>query len=153
MLGDARTRGYWGNQARVTTLLLDALHYRGHLRVAMRRGNERFYSAVTRPPSGFSSEERLHRLVLLIVRLYAPLSQRTLRDLVSRLRFAAPGLDGRRTIVKQLLAFGELAQAEVDGVAYFWPAEMTTEPAEDERVRLLAPFDPIVYDHARFGHL
>jgi uncharacterized protein YcaQ len=153
VLGGARTRGYWGNQAKVTTLLLDALHYRGKLRVAQRKGNERFYTISERQPPAISPEERLRQLVLLILRLYAPVSQRTLRDLVSRLGIAAPGLDGRRTVVKDMLASGELAQAEIDGATYYWPADITFEPRDDGRVRLLAPFDPIVYDRTRFEHL
>ena len=46
-----------------------------------------------------------------------------------------------------------LAQAQVDGSAWFWPAEETLPArrgAADERVRLLAPFDPVVWDRRRF---
>jgi uncharacterized protein YcaQ len=153
VLGNARTRGYWGNQAKVTTLLLDALHYRGYLRVAHRKGNERFYTVATRSPQALPPEERLRQLVLLIVRPYAPVSQQTLRRLVAHVRYAAPSLDGRRTIVKQMLASGELIQTDFDGMTYYWPADMALEPAEDRRVRLLAPFDPVVNDRERFEHL
>ena len=44
-----------------------------------------------------------------------------------------------------------LSHARVDGVEWYWPAE--EEPARgepQEMVRLLAPFDPVVRDRARF---
>ena len=49
-----------------------------------------------------------------------------------------------------------LAHAQVDGQTYYWPA--TENPASrrrapDEVVRLLAPFDPLVWDRRRFEHL
>jgi uncharacterized protein YcaQ len=49
-----------------------------------------------------------------------------------------------------------LASATVDGQTYLWPA--TENPASrrhapDEGVRLLAPFDPLVWDRRRFEHL
>ena len=43
------------------------------------------------------------------------------------------------------------AHARVDGVDWYWPAGSTVavdEPGDD--VRLLAPFDPIVWDRRRF---
>jgi uncharacterized protein len=44
-----------------------------------------------------------------------------------------------------------LAHAEIDGVRWYWPAD--EEPARvvvEEKVRLLAPFDPVVWDRNRF---
>jgi uncharacterized protein YcaQ len=47
-----------------------------------------------------------------------------------------------------------LAQARVDGVDWYWPADerLQTEPSAD-LVRLLSPFDPIVWDRRRFEML
>jgi uncharacterized protein len=51
-----------------------------------------------------------------------------------------------------MLESGELESASVDGISYLWPAAATYgEPLR--RVRLLAPFDPVVWDRARFEHL
>jgi len=49
-----------------------------------------------------------------------------------------------------------LASAPVDGQTYYWPA--TENPASrrhspEQAVRLLAPFDPLVWDRRRFEHL
>jgi uncharacterized protein YcaQ len=151
--GGLRTRGYWGNQAKVTTLVLDHLHYRGNLRVAVRKGNERFYTVAAWPKPALPCEDRLRKLVLLMMQLYAPISLPTLRNLVSRLGYAAPDLEGRRTVIRRMVEQGELDQCEIDGMVYTWPAHMTFARHEADEVRLLAPFDPIVYDRARFEHL
>jgi uncharacterized protein YcaQ len=57
-------------------------------------------------------------------------------------------------VVRRLVDSGELAEHTVDGVRYLWPADLpeVTGPAP-ERVRLLAPFDPVVWDRQRFEHL
>jgi uncharacterized protein YcaQ len=151
--GGLRTRGYWGNQAKVATLMLDVLHYRGNLRVAVRKGNERFYTVASWPQSPFGNEDRLRKLVLLLMQLYAPLSLPALRNLISRLGYAAPDLEGRRSIINRMVEQGELDQCEIDGMVYTWPAHMTFAANDDDEVRLLAPFDPIVYDRVRFEHV
>src|SRR5260370_31316396 len=38
-------KNYWGGSSNATTHLLDAMHYRGMLRVARREGGVRFYTA------------------------------------------------------------------------------------------------------------
>jgi len=46
-----------------------------------------------------------------------------------------------------------LSSARVDGTDWFWPAGEALPRrggANDERVRLLAPFDPVVWDRRRF---
>src|SRR5690606_1816707 len=49
---------------------------------------------------------------------------------------------------------GELSTTEVDGVRYVWPADLPEVTAgAPERVRCLAPFDPVVWDRRRFEHL
>jgi uncharacterized protein YcaQ len=70
--------------------------------------------------------------------------------LVRRLRFAVPqwrnDLKGALQRAKQ-----RLAHARVDGVDWYWPAkEKPAGSAAEERVRLLTPFDPVVWDRERF---
>ena len=66
----------------------------------------------------------------------------------------------QRQAMAQLLQSGQLREASVDGQRYVWslgeaPARAATaKAAEPERlVRLLAPFDPLVWDRRRFEHL
>ena len=148
-----RTPGGWGTQAKATTRLLDMLHYRGHLRIARREGNLRYYEVAPPRTAVYDAQARLQALLLLVVRLYAPITEFTLRDLVNRLRHGIAGIQGHRHIVPQMVKAGLLVRADVDGIGYVWLAEERIVGEVDEQVRLLAPFDPIVYDRQRFEQL
>jgi uncharacterized protein len=150
-----RVPGYWGGQAKATTRALELLHYRGLLRVARRDGNLRRYVAATPPEPQLAPDERLRRLVLLLARQYAPISTPVLRNLVARLRFAAPSLTDRSTVIRRLVQSGDLESGEVEGMTYLWPTEdyPWREAVVRDEVRWLAPFDPIVWDRTRFEHL
>lgn len=145
---------YWGGQSNATTHLLDAMHYRGLLRVAAREGGIRVY-AVRRSapaPDDATSAARLDALVDAVVGKYAPLPASTLADLVRRLRLAVPqwASDIGAALAR---AKRRLASATIDGIDWYWPADehpKSWRDALDGRVRLLAPFDPIVWDRRRF---
>ena len=94
--------------------------------------------------------ERLDALVDVVVRTYAPLPAASLAVLVRRLRFGVPQWRGElgRALAR---AKSRLAHARVDGVEWYWPAGESPADAEpDATVRLLAPFDPVVWDRRRF---
>ena len=146
---------YWGGASSVTTHLLDAMHYRGLLRVARRDSGIRVYAVREDPPApADAATRRQHQdaLVDVIVRKYAPLTAAGLGGLVWRLRAGAPRFAGDlpRTLAR---AKARLAHARIDGVDWYWPeGERPQSPrhAPDDDVRLLAPFDPIVWDRRRF---
>ncbi len=149
---------YWGGSSNVTTHLLDALHYRGQLRVARREKGIRLYTTREATPGALGAKERragVDRLVDVVVRLHAPLPARTLSTYVRRLRYAAP--QWKAEIAPALeRAKKRLARQTVDGIDWFWRAgDEARETAEitEPRVRLLAPFDPIVHDRTRFEAL
>src|SRR5256885_8362087 len=51
------------------------------------------------------------------------------------------------------LAREQLASCRIDGTTWYWPADenpRSRRHAFDERLRLLAPFDPVVWDRRRF---
>ena len=143
---------YWGGSSNATTHLLDNLHYRGWLRVTRRDRGIRVY-AVREPvvvDRALTPRERVDALVDVVVDLYAPLPAVTLSYAVNRLRYAVPQWRG---LIKAALARARtrLAHIRADGVDWYWPAaedpsQATVEPV----VRLLAPFDPIVWDRRRF---
>jgi uncharacterized protein len=152
-----KVRNWFGGSGNASTELLDGMHYRGLLRVARRDGGTRLYAAREPwPPHGDAAQSRarMDTMVDLIVAKYAPLPAATLGDLVGRLRSAAPqwAADRPRALAH---AKQRLGHARVDGVDWYWPAD--EDPASrrhriDERVRLLAPFDPVVWDRRRFEH-
>ncbi len=158
--GDGRERNAWGGHSRATTRVLEMLHYRGLLRVARRDAGVRVYQAVhasqaaQTSPEPIAPEERIKRLALLTARIFEPLPEASLRAILSHLRHSAPALTGRRTIMSQLLATGELERGDVDGVAYVWTRDMSPVAKTVPRtVRFLAPFDPVVWDRRRFEQL
>lgn len=146
----------WGGISSATTHLLDAMHYRGWLRVARReRGIRRYAVPVALDPAPGSPQARLDALIDVTVRAYAPLPASSLGPVLRRLRFGAPQL--RRGLDAALVrARKRLAHGRVDGVEWYWPADERPDviaDALDDEVRLLAPFDPIVWDRVRFERL
>jgi uncharacterized protein YcaQ len=91
-------------------------------------------------------------LVDVVLAKYAPLPELSLNMLVSRVRYGAPQWT---PLVRAAVARAKQrsASAPVDGLNWYWPAG--ENPASrrhqvEERVRLLAPFDPVVWDRRRF---
>ncbi len=148
-----RVTNYWGGSSNATTHLLAAMHYRGMLRVARRKAGIRIYSPHqhgTEPLDETGRRARLDALVDAAVHIYAPLPGSCLTYLVRRLRYAAPQW---RDELKSALqrAKQRLAQTRIDAVDWYWPAdEDPTRCDPPEAVRLLTPFDPVVWDRDRF---
>ena len=144
---------YWGGSSSATTHLLEAMHYRGLLRVVRREAGIRIYAAhghPVGPRDAATRRERLDALVDVVMKKYAPLPAASLSTLVRRLRYAVPQWTNELDRALQR-AKTRLAHARIDGVEWFWPGgeDPTLAPSLDE-VRLLAPFDPIVWDRRRF---
>src|SRR3954464_10473426 len=81
---------YWGGSSNATTHLLDALHYRGQLRVVRREAGIRIYAPRepgARQAAPVERRARLDALVDTAVRMYAPLPAPSLSVLVRRLRY------------------------------------------------------------------
>jgi uncharacterized protein YcaQ len=149
---------YWGGASSATTHLLDAMQYRGLLRVVRREGGVRLYAVQepVPPPAGPAERRtRVDALVDLAVRKYAPLPQASLRTLIGRLRYAMPQWAGElRAALRR--AERRLARDQVDGVVWYWPPEEQPAAAAEhvrDEARFLAPFDPVVWDRRRFGLL
>jgi uncharacterized protein YcaQ len=117
-------RNYWGGSSNATTHLLDAMHYRGLLRVARRERGIRIYTAHEHGLEPADAAERRARIAALVdvaVRIYAPLPGACLSDLVRRLRFAVPQWHGELKTALQR-AKQRLSHTRVDGVDWYWPA-------------------------------
>jgi uncharacterized protein YcaQ len=145
----------WGANLNASTHLLEGLHYRGLLRVARREAGARIYQPVEHPPQDDSPEARLARagqLLDLVVRLYAPLPAASLGYVCRLLRDGVPHLAAEAQLIQEH-AKSRYAHAQVDGLLWFWPqGEKPTAAryAADDRLRFLAPFDPVVWDRRRF---
>jgi uncharacterized protein len=146
-------KNYWGGSSNATTHLLDAMHYHGLLRVVRRDGGIRVYAAHTHNLVSFNKaarDARLDALADIAIRIYAPLPAKSLSFLLRRLRYAAPQWEKHITATIQR-AKHRLPHQRIDGVEWYWPAD--DDPASssvEEKVRLLTPFDPVVWDRDRF---
>jgi uncharacterized protein YcaQ len=144
---------YWGGSSNATTHLLDDLHYRGLLRVARRAAGIRVYEGRDRQLPALDRQAiraRIDALIDVVVGIYAPLPRASLSMVVSRLRYAVPQWRGQlRAGLDRALR--RLSHARVDGIEWYWPAGERPEQFEaTESVRLLSPFDPVVWDRRRF---
>lgn len=150
-----RVKNYWGGSSNATTHLLDAMHYQGLLRIVRREAGIRIYAAHEHDPVTLDDAECEGRLDVLgdaAIRIYAPLPLGSLRFLLRRLRVAVPQWEDKITAAIQR-ARQRLAHAEVGGAEWYWPADWKLRCEPDATVRLLAPFDPVVWDRWRFERL
>ncbi len=148
-----RVKNYWGGSSNATTHLLDAMHYQGLLRIVRRQAGIRIYAAHEHGPGTSDKVERQRRIDALVdiaVRIYAPLPGKSLSFVIRRLRFATPQWQTEITGALKR-AKERLAHERIDGVDWYWPAdENPARSKTHEGVRLLAPFDPVVWDRWRF---
>jgi uncharacterized protein YcaQ len=151
-----KVQNWFGGTTNASTQLLDQMHYRGLVRIAGRTSGTRLYAVREATPRTADPRDAMDTLVDVIVGAYAPLPERSLGELVRRLRSGAPQWadDYRSALARSRM---RLPSAEVDGRHWYWPANedprgrqwSTLAGAEDE-VRLLSPFDPVVWDRRRF---
>ncbi len=105
----------------------------------------------SRSSDAASASERLRGLIRVLVNIFAPAPEKTLRTLIAGYR----DLGNPRHVLTELITSGELRQEIVDGVSYIWPESHRSGSPDDvpRVVRFLAPFDPLVWDRRRFEHL
>ena len=150
-LGHGSVKNWFGGNSRLSTELLDGLHYRGQLNVVRRDNGTRCYAIA--PPWRPSADPQaaMDAMADALVQKYAPLPAGSLSTLISMLASAAYQWQGlRQTTLARAKA--RLAHARVDGVDWYWPAD--EDPRGPwripSRLRLLAPFDPLVWTRRRF---
>ena len=151
-----RVVNYWGGSSSATTHLLENMHYRGWLRVVRREAGIRIYGAHQHDPAPKGAAERramIDELVDVVVRKYAPLPASSVVNVIRRIRYGVPQW-AHEISAAQLRARKRLAHAEAGGEMWYWPADESLDASEPaDEVRLLAPFDPIVWDRRKFEAL
>ena len=107
------------------------------------------------PTDAAARRAQLDALVDVVVRKYAPLPAASLSYLVSRLRYAVPQWHGELSAALQRAQGSASSHARVDGHRLVLAgrraaAAARRDGASPDTVRLLAPFDPVVWDRRRF---
>jgi uncharacterized protein YcaQ len=156
-----RVTNWFGGTSNASTQLLNQMHYRGLLRVARRDSGVRVYE-VREPEPAVASQmaeaaemaaaAKMDALVDVIVHKYAPLPASTLGSLVYFLRYGAPQWTKERSAALARAKL-RLGHARVEGTDWYWPAAENPQSRRwrpDDAVRLLTPFDPVVWDRRRF---
>lgn len=147
-----KAENWFGGSSNASTQLLDGMHYRGMLRIAGRSGGVRLFAERPVHAAAADPHAALDALVDVLVAKYAPLPQRSLALLVAMLRGGAPQWQAHRRGALER-AKARLASGKVDGSTWYWPAgenPASKRHGAGDRVRLLAPFDPVVWDRHRF---
>ncbi len=168
-----KVRNWFGGSSNASTELLDGMHFRGLIRIAGRDSGIRLYAprdtlgaqGVAPPRAGSSDRPRrdgpadaqgahaaFDAMLDVVVAKYAPLPSASLGQLASRIVYGVPQWSGLRTAALQR-ARQRLPQAVVAGHTWTWPEgenPASRRHAPPEAVRLLAPFDPVVWDRRRF---
>jgi uncharacterized protein len=145
-LGRKRTVNAWGGYSKATTRALEHLHYRGLLRIVRRENGIRIYQAAPPPQEPLPLQERLQKLVMLVANILAPVPEKSLREALGHMRHLSDA--------RGVLHACEFERQTIDGVTYLWPASSRPPLTEAPPVvRILAPFDPLIWDRRRFEHL
>lgn len=150
--GSERIINAWGGYSKATTQALEDLHHRGLLRVVRRENGIRVYAAIEQTAAGqqaLSADERGKQLVMLLATIFAPTPEKHLQSL----RFSKPATCNTKTILSELIHCGKIRTEVVDGLTYIYPTTVGPADVDVEApriVRFLAPFDPLVWDRARF---
>jgi uncharacterized protein YcaQ len=147
-LGARRVVNAWGGYSKATTHALEWLHWRGLLRVARRENGVRVYGPASPLDEAAPPGDRLRALIATYAHIFAPSPETSLQSVIARHK----DLGSTRTMLKVMIARGELQQATADGISYVWPGD-AAEAEAPRQVRFLAPFDPVVWDRSRFEHL
>jgi hypothetical protein len=153
-----KARNWFGGSSNASTQLLDGMHYRGMLRIARREGGVRLYAPRIAGGEAGDPQAAMDALTDVVLAKYAPLPLPSFSMLVHRVAGGAPQWSDRCKATVQRARLRH-AVAPIDGVTWIWPADENPASrrhatrATADVVRLLAPFDPIVWDRRRFALL
>ncbi len=149
-LGRVTIGNGWGGTSAATTRMLEALQYQGKLRVARRQAGIRLYDLAHPRPRPRAIAARATDLMALLLQLYAPLSESGLRRFARMMSDYALPAEACAAALERMLASRTLRRVSADGKVFMLPADETLVTEAEERVALLAPFDPVVWDRPRF---
>jgi uncharacterized protein YcaQ len=151
--GRKRVVNAWGGHSQATKSALERLHFLGLTRIVRRDAGIRVYEAAAEHVSELTARERFCKLLLLLVNVLTPVTEQTLHSVAAYLRRPLDAALDHRKIVRDMVAEGTLERQSVEGLTYISLPGLPEPDDDTQRVHLLAPFDPLVWDRRRFEHL
>ncbi len=151
--GSERVVNAWGGYSKATKRALERLHHHGLLRIARRDAGVRVYEVASHVSTdALSAGERMRALIRLVAKSLSPVPERTLSGVAAYVGRHISHPVSHRTVIRQMIAAGDLVKEHVGGMPYvLLPGRRSS--GEPSGVKLLAPFDPVVWDRRRFEHL
>ena len=152
-MGSKSVANAWGGQGQEGTHIVQRMHASGLLRIVRREKSVRVYGLPVAAQVDLSASIIVDTALDALVQVYAPLTK---RSLTSMCRLLTSGRSDLKPAVQ--LALRGLDQrfnsADIDGSCWYWPRSEEVKDdkfqANNDVVRLLAPFDPLVWDRDRF---
>lgn len=152
-IGGKTVKNYWGGFSREAKMAMESLHNRGALRIQRRENGIRIYEVAELFEQSLSNEERFKRVILSALTTMGPTTRRFILSELAHFKFLLTHLADRKQCLQELVDEGLVRVDQVDAVEYLSLAAVKAGRANLDAVRILAPFDPIVRDRARFKHL
>jgi uncharacterized protein YcaQ len=131
---------------------LDHLHHSGFLRISGREKGRRIYIINSDIEQKNTTEKRLQKLVMAIVHILYPVTEQTLHEALIHTR---KYIGNTKPVIERLVKSGNLERQTIDKLTYLWPIDTVEKStlSKNHEVKILAPFDPLVWDRRRFEHL
>jgi len=152
-IGVSSAKNGWGGRSRTSKLILETLHDRGLIRVAKRENGIRVYESAASVPQTGSRPERYQELLLAGLQAMGATTRWFLIKEMGYHGYLAGDRPARQQQLQQLMDDGRVRVDEVEGVEYLSLPATKPGRLNLNRVRILAPFDPVVRDRKRFEHL
>lgn len=154
-IGSKSTQNNWGGTGQEGTQILQRMHNSGLLRIVRREKGQRIYGLPANAPENVSPSAIVEAAIQTLAQTYAPFTHSSLIYKMRLLTQSRPDLKPQIQVTLKR-AHELLDHTDIDGQRWYWPvAERdalinTQSLLVKDTVRLLTPFDPLVWDRARF---
>ncbi len=149
-LGSSNTRNAWGGTSRTSKVILERLHDRGLIRVARRESGIRVYEFIAPPAQAASAAERYQELLLASLQAMGASSRGFLIKELGYHGYLAGNRSARIALLDQLIDQGRIRVDHIEQMEYLSLPDGKEGRLNPDRLRILAPFDPVVRDRTRF---